>query len=93
MRLFALSNFQDIILYLFPTLVFMILFGLALSFVRFRVRGPEDEARETRIIYHFPAGIKDRDVAVPVAMTLIIIGTVVWAFFYILVHGLLEVKI
>jgi hypothetical protein len=32
-------------------------------------------------------------VAVPVAMTLIIIGTVVWAFFYILVHGLLEVKI
>jgi len=93
MRLFALSNFQDVVLYFFPTLVFMILFGLGLAYVRFRVRGPEDEARENRIIYHFPDGIKDRDVAVPVVMTLIISGTIVWAILYILVHGLLEVKI
>jgi hypothetical protein len=93
MRLFALSNFQDVVLYFFPTLVFMILFGLALAYARFHVRGPEDEARERRIIYHFPDGINDRDVAVPVVMTLIIIGTVVWAFFYILMHGLLGVKI
>jgi len=93
MRFFALANFKDIVLYLFPTLVFMILFGLGLSYARFRVRGPEDEARENRIIYHFAAGIKDRDVGFPLVMTLIIAGTVIWAFFYILMHGLLGVKI
>jgi hypothetical protein len=93
MRLFTLSNFQDIVIYFFPTLVFMILFGVGLAYARFRVRGPEDEERENRIIYHFPAGIKDRDVGMPLVMTLIIVGTVIWAFFYILLHGLLGVKI
>lgn len=93
MRLFDLSNFQDIVLYLFPTLVFMILFGVGLAYVRFRVRGPEDAARENRILYHFPAGIKDRDVGMPLVMTLTIVGTVIWAFFYILMYGLLGVKI
>lgn len=93
MRFFTLSNFQDIMLYVFPTLVFMILFGIGLAYARFRVRGPEDEARQSRIIYHFPAGIKDRDASFPLVMTLIIVGTAIWAFFYILMHGLLGVKI
>lgn len=93
MRFFTLSNFQDIVLYLFPTLVFMILFGVGLAYARFRVRGPEDKAREDRVIYHFPAGIKDRDAGFPLVMTLIIVGTLIWAFFYILMHGLLGVKI
>lgn len=93
MRLFTLSNFQDIVLYFFPTLVFIILFGLGLAYVRFRVRGPEDEAREQRIIYRFPAGIEDRDAGFPLVMTLVLVGTLIWAFFYILMHGLLGVKI
>lgn len=93
MRLFTLSNFQDIVLYFFPTLVFMVLFAVGLAYVRFRVRGPEDEARENRIIYHFPAGIKDRDVGMPLVMTLTIVGTLIWGFFYILMNGLLGVKI
>ena len=93
MRLFTLSNFQDIMLYLFPTLVFMILFGVGLAYARFRVRGPEDEARQDRIIYYFPAGIKDRDAGMPLVITLIVAGTLIWAFFYILFYGLLGVKI
>lgn len=93
MRLFTLSNFQDIILYLFPTLVFMILFALGLAYARFRVRGPEDEDREDRIIYRFPAGIEDRDVGFPLVMILIIAGTAVWAVLYILMYGLLGVRI
>jgi hypothetical protein len=91
MRLFALAGFQDIMLYLFPTLIFMVLFGVGLAYARFHRQ--TDEQREKEIIYRYPAGIEDRNAAFPLVMTLIIAGTVVWAFFYILMHGLLEVKI
>lgn len=91
MRLFALSNFQDIMLYFFPTLIFMILFGVGLAFTRFR--GKNDAQREKEIIYRYPDGIEDRDAPFPLIMILTIVGTVIWAFFYILMHGLLGVKI
>ena len=91
MRLFALSNFQDIILYLFPTLIFMILFGVGLAYTHFQ--GKDDRQREETVIYRFPDGIEDRNAPFPLMMTLIIVGTVLWAFFYILMHGLLGVKI
>lgn len=91
MRLFALAGFQDIMLYLFPTLIFMVLFGVGLAYARFHRQ--TDDQREKEIIYRYPAGIEDRNAAFPLVMTLIIAGTVVWAFFYILMHGVLEVKI
>ena len=91
MRLFTLSNFQDIILYLFPTLIFMVVFGVGLAFSKFR--GPNSERREKEVIYRYPAGIEDRNAPFPLVMTLTIAGTVLWAFFYILMHGLLGVKI
>jgi hypothetical protein len=91
MRLFALSNFQDIMLYLFPTLLFMVVFGVGLAYMHFR--SAKDEARFKTIIYRFPEGIEDRDAPFPLIMILIIVGTVIWAFFYILMHGLLGVKI
>ena len=91
MRLFALSNFQDVMLYLFPALLFMVVFGVGLAYMHFR--SERDEARLKTIIYRFPAGIEDRDAPFPLIMTLIIVGTVIWGFFYILLHGLLEVKI
>ncbi len=91
MRLFGLSNFQDIMLYLFPTLIFMVVFGVGLAFSRFR--GADNKRRESEVIYRFPAGIEDRNAPFPLVMTLIIAGTVLWAFFYILMHGLLGVKI
>lgn len=91
MRLFALSNFQDIILYLFPTLIFMILFGAGLAYTRFQRK--DDRQREETVIYRFPEGIEDRNAPFPLMMMLTIVGTVLWAFFYILMHGLLGVKI
>ena len=91
MRLFVLSNFKDIVLYLFPTLVFMILFGVGLAYTRFR--GPDHDRREDQIIYRYPAGIEDRDAPFPLIMTLTIVGTVLWAFFYILMYGVLGVAI
>ena len=91
MRLFALSNFQDIILYLFPTLIFMILFGAGLAYTRFQRK--DDRQREETVIYRFPEGIEDRNAPFPLMMVLTIAGAVLWAFFYILMHGLLGVKI
>ena len=89
MRFFALSHFQDIILYIFPALIGAILFGLALSFSRFRFGGSKEEESETT----YPEKIREKQGAFPVVLMLIIIGTILWAFFYILFTGLREVTI
>ena len=91
MRLFGLLNFQHIILYLFPTLIFMIVFGLALRFSH--LQQEDAEKRKKTIIYRFSDGIEDRNAPFPLAMILIIAGTLIWVFFYILGTGLLGVKI
>ena len=91
MRFFALLNFQHIVLWLFPTLVFMIIFGLALNFSYLRSR--DSDERINKILYRFPGGIEDRNAPFPLAMLLIIVGTILWVFFYILGTGLLNVKI
>jgi hypothetical protein len=91
MRLFELRNFQDIILYLVPALMFIVLFGLFLGYRHFR--GPDAEARKSEIIERFPGGIEGRNSPIPVGIALVIAGTVIWAFFYILYYGLLEVRI
>ena len=91
MRLFNLLNFQHIMLYLFPTLIFMLIFGLFLAYSHLE----SDDAKERmqKIIYRFPEDIEDRDAPFPLAMMLIIAGTLIWVFFYILLTGLLGVKI
>ena len=91
MRHFNLLNFQHIVLYVFPTLIFMVVFGLALAFSH--LRSEDEDARKQKIIYRFPDGIEDRNAPFPLSMTLIIAGTIAWVFFYILGHGLLEVII
>jgi hypothetical protein len=91
MHFFPLRNFQDVVLYLFPTLVFLIIFGLFLGYSHFH--GDDTEQRKRRIIYRFPGGIEDRDAPFPLAMTLTIAGVLVWVVLYILFHGLLGVKI
>lgn len=91
MRFFHLLNFQHVMLYIFPTLVFMVVFGVGLAYQHYR--GKDSEARKERIIYRFAGGIEDRNAPFPLIMTLIIAGTVAWAFFYILFTGILEVKI
>ena len=86
MRLFALLNFQDVILYLFPTLIFILIFAFFLGFVHFK--SGNSEAREETITYRFPDDIADRNAPMPLSMVLIIGGTLVWMLLYILITGL-----
>lgn len=82
MRHFDLLNIQHVMLYLFPTLVFMILFGLALGGRHWR--GPDSETRKNGIVHRFPEGIEERNAPFPLAMGLLIAGTLIWGLFYIL---------
>jgi hypothetical protein len=91
MRFFDLVNFKHLMMALFSTLVFIVVFGIGLGYRYFHTKDAEE--RKKRIIYKYPAGIEDRDAPFPLVMLLIIVGTVIWSFFYILLHGLLGVKI
>ena len=91
MRLFALLNLQHVILYIFPTLIFIIIFGLALAKSYFK---RADSAERLRNIHgRYPDDIEDKNAPFPMALTLIIVGTVAWVFLYILFTGLMGVKI
>ena len=91
MRFFNLLNFQHIMGHLFPTLIFILIFGLFLAYSHLK----SDDAKERmqKIIYRFPENIEDRDAPFPLAMMMVIAGAVIWVFFYILMHGVLGVKI
>ena len=91
MRFFELLNLQDVILYVFPTLIFMLIFWLALAYRHFYSRNWQQRRKD--IYSRYAEGLEDQNQPIPVAMGLIIAGTLLWAFFYILLHGLLEVKI
>ena len=90
MRFFDLLNLQDIILYFFPAVLAILIVGIALGYVHFRTSRSEE--RMKRSYYTFPEDIEDRQAPFPLSLILIIAGTVVWAFFYILVIGLWGVK-
>ena len=72
-------------------LEFLIVFALFLGFAHFR--SPDSKRRMEEIVHRYPGGIESRNAPFPLAMILVIAGTVIWAFFYILVYGLLEVAI
>lgn len=91
MRLFELLSFQHVMLYLFPALIFIVLFALFLGFAHFR--GKDSERRSHEIIERFPDGIEGRNAPFPLAMTLTIAGTLIWGFLYIWFTGILGVKI
>jgi hypothetical protein len=91
MRFFTLLSFQHIVLYAIPTLIFIVLFGIGLSYSHFK--GKEDEVRKHRVIHRYPEGIEERDAPFPLFLVLIIAGTILWMFLYIVGTGILEVKI
>lgn len=91
MRMFALLNLQHVILYILPTLIFMLVFAIGLGFVHFK--DARSRQRLETIANRFPDGIEDRHSPFPLVMTLTIAGTFLWAFFYILFYGLLGVQI
>jgi len=91
MRFYALLNFQHVMAYVFPVLLFMVVFGVGLAFSHLHTR--DAQARKDEIIKRYADGIEDRDAPYPLVMMLIIAGAVIWGFFYILMHGVLGVKI
>jgi hypothetical protein len=91
MRYFALLNIQHYIMFLFPTIAFIALFAIGLGY--YHVRRKDSAVRETRIIEKFPGGIEGRNAPFPVIVTLILAGTVTWVLAYIILIGVLEVRI
>ena len=91
MRYFELLGLQHVILFLFPSLVFIVLFYIALSRARFERR--DSQAREARVTHAFADGIEERDAPFPLFLLLVILGYVLWTIFYALGTGLLGVKI
>ena len=91
MRYFQLLGIQHFVMYLFPALATIVLFIIGLGFYYFRRR--DSEERETRIIEEFPGGIQGRNAPFPLVMILILVGTIVWGLAYIVLIGILGVKI
>ncbi len=91
MRFFELLNFQDVVLYLLPAFIFLFVFGTALAYSHFNTK--DTEARQEKIYGQYVEGFETRNAPFPLSLILIIIGTVVWAFLYTLIVGLLGVKI
>ncbi len=91
MRFFTLLSFQHIVLYLFPTLIFIIVFAVSLGFIHFH--GKDSEVRKQEIHNRYPEDIEGRNAPFPLAMTFIIAGTIAWMLCYILGVGLLGVRI
>ena len=91
MHFFELRNIQHFLLYLFPALISVFLIGAGFAFMHFRGKNTGEKERRPR--YTFLGEIEEMDEPFPLVLILIIVGTLLWAFFYILAIGLLEVKI
>jgi len=90
MRYFEVLNIEHFVTYLFPTLVFIVIFA-ALGYTYVRRKGSEERA--TRIIESYPGGIEGRNAPFPLVVSLIIAGTVIWCLLYIILTGVWGVKI
>jgi hypothetical protein len=91
MRIFDVLNIQHIVAYLFPTLAFIVIFVAGLGY--YYVQRRDSDERSSRIIEHYPGGIEGRNAPFPLMLTLTIVGTVAWCLLYIILTGLLKVKI
>lgn len=73
---------------LFPTLLFMLIFGVGLSFSHFR-----SNKDQHKVVGEYADNIKERHGPFPLVMIWIIAGTFIWALAYILMYGLSEMKL
>jgi hypothetical protein len=64
----------------------VVLVGIALSFSHFR--GKDSEERRFRVTGTYPDEIEERNAPFPLFLFLVILGTVLWGFGYILMVGL-----
>lgn len=91
MRFFDLVNIEHFIIYLFPTLAFCVVFAVGLAFSH--IRGRDSEERKEKIIESYAGGIEGRNAPFPLVLMLIIAGTVIWCLAYIIITGVLGVRI
>ncbi|MEJ2155117.1 MAG: cbb3-type cytochrome c oxidase N-terminal domain-containing protein [Desulfobacteraceae bacterium] len=91
MQYFGLRNFQHFVLYLFPTLLFIVVFGIGLSRMHFKQKDAEEKMNKT--VHSYPGGIEERNGPFPLVLILILFGTIVWGFLYIIFYGVLEVRV
>jgi len=91
MRIFDVLNIQHVVMYFFPTLVFILIFAAGLGY--FYIRRRDSDERMRRIIETYPDGIEGRNAPYPLVVPLIIAGTVAWCLLYIVFTGILKVKI
>ena len=91
MRYFELLGIQHFAMYLFPAVAFIALFVIGLGFYHFRRR--DAAKRETRIIEQYPEGIEGRNAPFPLIIYLTLAGTIIWVLVYIILIGVLGVKI
>ena len=91
MRYFEILNVQHFVMYLFPTMAFIALFIIGLGF--YHINRKDSAERETRIIERYPEGIEGRNAPFPLIAYLVFFGTVAWVLAYIILIGVLKVKI
>lgn len=91
MHYFELRNFQHLMLSLLPTLLFVVLFGIGLSYMHFKHKDSDTKMR--KVVHVYPGGIEERNAPFPVILTLVLFGTVLWGLLYIILYGVLEVRI
>jgi hypothetical protein len=91
MRYFEILGIQHFAMYLFPTIAFIALFMVGLGFYHFHRK--DSAERESRVIERFPEGIEGRNAPFPLITYLVLFGTVAWVLAYIILIGVLEVKI
>ena len=91
MRYFEVLGIQPVFLFVFPTLIFMILFYLGITHAHFRRK--DSEERLTKIVHNYPHGLESRNEPFQLILILIITAFVIWTFLYILGSGILGVKI
>ncbi len=91
MRYFELLGLQHVILFVFPALIFMILFYLGITHSHFH--GKKSKERLSKIVHSYPAGLESRNAPFPLILILIIAAFLIWTFLYTLGTGILGVKI
>ena len=91
MRYFEVLNIQHFVMYLFPTIAFIALFIIGLGF--YYIKRKDSAQREASVIEHFPEGIEGRNAPFPLIAYLVLYGTIIWVLAYILLIGVLKVKI
>ncbi|MGD2038701.1 MAG: hypothetical protein PVH28_12490 [Desulfobacterales bacterium] len=91
MRYFQLLGIQHFVLYLFPALATIVLFIIGLGY--YHIDRKDSEQRKIRIIEQYPGGIEGRNAPFPLILILILAGTIGWSLTYIILIGVLGVKI